>query len=356
MSCFTTLTHYFILPEDKKHTKNKNTYTKNKHTNCQIGDLDVTMSKKYPPQQLHIDGAGDSLNHHVPVLLNQVLTLLSPQKNETYLDLTAGYGGHATEIIKRTGAIEKATLVDRDDMSMQSLRESSLKDARLIHQDFLYAAKLLAEKGEQFDMILIDLGVSSPQLDKGERGFSFQVEAQLDMRMDRRQSLTAHDIVNKLNLQDLASLIEEYGEERPRSAYRIARAIVSHRPIESTTELASIIKQQYRGAWSRTHPATRTFQALRMKVNDELGQIKETLPLLVQLLNDDGRLVIISFHSLEDRLVKKFFKNEVESGFEARLRLLTKKPISGATEDVNNPRARSAKLRAVAKIKNHERT
>lgn len=314
------------------------------------------MSKKYPPQQLHIDGTDNHPNHHVPVLLDQVLMLLNPQKDETYLDLTAGYGGHAAKIIAATGTIKKATLVDRDDMSMQSLKSSSLKDARLIHQDFFSAAKSLAKEGERFDMILIDLGVSSPQLDKVERGFSFRAEAQLDMRMDRRQNLTAYDIVNHLGLHELASLIEEYGEERPRSARRIAKAIVLHRPIDSTIKLANIIKQQYRGAWSRTHPATRTFQALRMKVNDELGQIKETLPLLVQLLNDDGRLAIISFHSLEDRLVKSFFKNESESGFEARLRLLTKKPLSGATEDVNNPRARSAKLRAVAKIKTHERT
>lgn len=202
-------------------------------------------------------------------------------------------------------------------------------------------------------MILLDLGVSSPQFDKAERGFSFRFEATLDMRMDQSQDLTAAETVNRYSEKDLSRIIRHYGEESPTRAHRIARAIVMKRakqPFKTTTELANLIAS-LSPRWSKIHPATRTFQALRIETNDELGQIERTLPQLVQLLKPGGRVAVISFHSLEDRLVKDFFKEQLNAGYEADLTVLTKHPIPG-TDDVYNPRARSAKLRAAAKINN----
>ncbi len=297
------------------------------------------MSKEYPPQQLH-----------VPVLLQPVLELLNPQKNESYLDLTVGYGGHATAVIAKTGNPALATLVDRDESVMPHLEKLKRKGARVVQQNFAAAAADLEKQGQIFDMVLLDLGVSSPQLDNPDRGFSFQNEAALDMRMDQKEGKSAKDLVNKLSAKELSRIIREFGEERPAQARRIAEAIVLHRPITSTVKLASIITDQHRGKWQKSHPATRTFQALRIAVNDELGQLASTLPLLPRLLKPGGRVAVISFHSLEDRLVKEYFNEQSRAGFEATLRQLSKKPISGAINDVHNPRARSAKLRAAVKI------
>lgn len=172
----------------------------------------------------------------------------------------------------------------------------------------------------------------------------------LDMRMDRRQELTAEKLVNTAKADELTRIIREYGEETPATAKRIAAAIAQNRPLKTTDELAELIKHEIRGKWGKTHPATRTFQALRIAVNDELRQVADVLPLLPKLLRKGGRVGIISFHSLEDRLVKRYFAEQAASGFEAELRVLTKKPIDGATEDVHNPRARSAKLRVAVKI------
>lgn len=287
---------------------------------------------------------------HIPVLLEATLEQLHPQPGESYLDLTAGYGGHAAAFLARTGSPERATLVDRDEYAIQRLAGFAEKGVRLLHTDFAAAAKQLAEEGRRFDMILVDLGVSSPQLDQSERGFSFMRGGPLDMRMDNRQELTAATLVNTAKTDELTRIIREYGEESPGQAKRIATAIASSRPLKATDELAAVIKREIRGKWGKTHPATRTFQALRIAVNDELKQIAETLPLLPKLLNDGGRVGVISFHSLEDRLVKRYFAEQAASGFEAELRILTKKPIDGAIHDVHNPRARSAKLRAAVKI------
>ncbi|MGD8374184.1 MAG: 16S rRNA (cytosine(1402)-N(4))-methyltransferase RsmH [Candidatus Woesebacteria bacterium] len=300
------------------------------------------MKKTTPPQQLQ----------HQPVLLKQTVEMLAPKTGETYLDLTAGYGGHAKVVIGKIGKTSQATLVDRDEYAITSLQQLREAGACIIKKDFASAAKSLAESGEQFDMILIDLGVSSPQLDNAERGFSIQRSGPLDMRMDQTQSKTAADIVNTYDQDKLVAILREYGEE-PKAA-AIARQIIASRPIKSTDELASVVAKAVRGKWSKTHPATRTFQAIRIELNDELGQIKDTLKLLPQLLRPGGRVAIISFHSLEDRLVKQFFKEQAEAGYEAELSLLTKKPISGATDDVHNPRARSAKLRAAVKIKTQQ--
>lgn len=295
--------------------------------------------KAHPPRDLH-----------QPVLLEATLDLLNPAKGESYLDLTAGYGGHAAAFLDRTGAQTSATLVDRDDYAISKLSRFSEMGADLMHADFVTAARQLIEQSKRFDIVLIDLGVSSPQLDQGERGFSFTNSGPLDMRMDRRQELTAKQLVNTASRGELERIIREYGEESPANAKRIAESIVKARPLHTTDKLADLIKQSIRGKWGKIHPATRTFQALRIAVNRELEQIEQVLPLLPQLLNKGGRVGIISFHSLEDRLVKRFFAEQSESGYEAELKVLTKKPIDGATYDAHNPRARSAKLRAAVKI------
>jgi 16S rRNA (cytosine1402-N4)-methyltransferase len=296
----------------------------------------VTSKNKTPPQQLH-----------KPVLLEATLRQLAPKQGETYLDLTAGYGGHAREVISNIGAAENATLVDRDDFAVEHLQDLAADGARIIKNDFASAARMLKNQGEQFDLILIDLGVSSPQLDNQDRGFSIIRPGPLDMRMDRSEQETAADLINSAPEEKIASIIREYGEEP--KARAIAREIIQARPLHTTDELAEVVKKAYRGHWTKVHPATRTFQAIRIALNDELGQIERTLPLLPRLLKPGGRVAIISFHSLEDRLVKRFFKEQAESGYEAELTLLTKHPISGATEDVHNPRSRSAKLRAAVK-------
>ena len=294
------------------------------------------MSNEHPP-------------HHVPVLLDATLRTLAPQNGENYLDLTAGYGGHASAFLQATGNYEGSTLVDRDDYAISHLSHLAEQGAQLLHTDFLTAARQLVEEGAQFSLILIDLGVSSPQLDQGERGFSFTKNGPLDMRMDRRQTVSAADIVNESSAVELTKIIYEYGEEPYSRAKAIAEAIVTARPFHETGELAELIAQTLRGRKGRIHPATRTFQALRIAVNDELGQVEKLLPLLPRLLKSGGRVGVISFHSLEDRLVKRFFKEQVAAGYEAELQPLTKKPLDGATEDVHNPRSRSAKLRVAVK-------
>ncbi len=287
-------------------------------------------------------------HHHTPVLLEPTLELLDPQAGESYLDLTAGYGGHARAVIARTQAPDQAVLIDRDDTAIKVLTdEFSAKGAEIHHQDFASAVSKFHSEGRTFDLVLMDLGVSSPQIDNGERGFSFNKQAPLDMRMDRQQILTAANIVNEASLEELAQIIKDYGEE-PR-AKRIAEAIVKARPIATTTDLATVVSECVRTR-GKIHPATRTFQALRIAVNDELKQLSKTLDLLPALLKTDGRVAIISFHSLEDRLVKRWLKNHQANGYEAELDVITKKPVDGQTESVNNPRARSAKLRGAVKI------
>ena len=286
---------------------------------------------------------------HVPVLLDATLAKLQPRPGENYLDLTAGYGGHAGEVLKRTDDYTESALVDRDDFAIRYLSELSQKGARLMHTDFLSAAKQLVEEGKQFNIILLDLGVSSPQLDRQARGFSFNHDGPLDMRMDNRQRVTAADVVNTASCNELTKIIREYGEEKPSVAKRYASAIVEARPVTTTGQLAEVIKQAHVGKWQKIHPATRTFQAIRIQVNDELHQVREVMPLLPRLLKKGGRVGVISFHSLEDRIVKRYFAEQAKSGYEAELEILTKHPVEGATEDVHNPRSRSAKLRVAVK-------
>lgn len=293
--------------------------------------------KEHPPQL------------HVPVLHDQVVRLLAPQPGESYLDLTAGYGGHARTIIDRTAAPGRATLVDRDPQALDSLTDLAAAGVHLVPADFASAAQVLAQSNQRYDMVLADLGVSSPQLDRPDRGFSFLHDGPLDMRMDPGQATTAATLVNTTPVAELARIIVRYGEERPTQARRIAQAIVDRRPLERTGELAAAVLAAHRGPRQRAHPATRTFQAIRIAVNQELTQVEALLPLLPRLLRPGGRLAIISFHSLEDRLVKRYLAEQSQAGYEAQLRVLTKKPIDGATYDVHNPRSRSAKLRVAVK-------
>ena len=281
---------------------------------------------------------------HIPVLLSEVLASLEPHPGENYLDLTAGYGGHAREILDVTRQYKGSVLVDRDEFAINYLKNEFPSAIELKHTDFYNAVLQLTECGKTFDLILADFGVSSPQLDMEERGFSFKYEAPLDMRMDRRQTLTAKDVINKYSERELAEIFIKYGEEKPGRAKLLAREIVHHRPVQTTKELAEIIASKSR--YSKTHPATKVFQAVRIVVNSELEQIEKTLPLLPKLLNKNGRLGIITFHSLEDRLVKDFFKEAESHGEESELTIITKKPIvAEKVELVINPRARSAKLR-----------
>jgi 16S rRNA (cytosine1402-N4)-methyltransferase len=292
---------------------------------------------------------GKQSEEHIPVVLKQTLEYLNPKVGESYLDLTGGYGGHAAAVLERTHAPNETVLIDRDPAAVKSLRKR-FKDTgvRVRHADFLEASKKLVREGKRFDLILADLGVSSPHLNTASRGFAIQKDGPLDMRMDTRQELTAEKVVNTYSEEELTKLLQTYGEEP--KARTIAKLIVSNRPHKTTKELATLVAKAWPGH-SKVHPATRTFQALRVVVNNELELLAQSLPSWIeQLLAPGGRIVVISFHSLEDRLVKRALQEASGSRYDASLTLLTKHPVSGdETEIVFNPRARSAKLRAAAK-------
>ena len=283
---------------------------------------------------------------HKPVMLSEVLEALNPKVGESYLDLTAGYAGHAGKVLAVTQNYKDSILVDRDENAVKYLREKyPLDESKLdiLQMDFYSAAQHLIECGKTFDMILADFGVSSPQLDNSDRGFSFKNDGPLDMRMDRTQELSAETVINHFPEKKLVEIFQEYGEESIGLAKKQAREIVTSRPFSSTKELADQIAGN---GWHKKHPATQVFQAVRIFVNDELSIIEKTLPLLPKLLKPNGRVAIITFHSLEDRLVKQYFKQESALGYESKLTILTKNPvIAGESELVINPRARSAKLR-----------
>mgnify|MGYP003340500592 CR=1 FL=1 len=273
------------------------------------------------------------------------------------VDMTAGYGGHASEILKAIGEKGKLILIDQDPAAIIELRKKFKAHRNVVYIQSNFA-KLDWEKMGKFDRALMDLGVSSPQLDEANRGFSFSKEAPLDMRMDQTYELTAKDIVNEYSEEDLADIIYHYGEERQSRA--IARAIVDSRniqPIETTTQLAEIVAGCVPKK-GKIHPATKTFQALRIELNQELASLEASLPKVTDQLSKGGRLAVISFHSLEDRMVKRFFRAITESERDAvtggvlrepNFTLVNKKPIKGSIND-KNPRARSAMLRAVEKI------
>ncbi len=296
-----------------------------------------------------LGGPGD----HTPVLLKEVLYYLDPKSGDSYLDLTAGYGGHAEVVLGRT-LNGPAVLVDRDINAVEHLMARFKQDSVSIrHADFLSVSIDLIKQNQAFDLILADLGVSSPHLNIGSRGFSISSNGPLDMRMNQSQKLTADMIVNGYKESELAKIILRYGEEP--KAFKIARKIVQNRPLHTTHDLAAVVARAVTSK-SKVHPATRVFQALRIAVNDELEQIEQAIPIWVELLKPGGRLVIISFHSLEDRLVKRKFSELGDNTYDATLKILTKKPVvADSKELVFNPRARSAKLRAAVKIKTYKR-
>lgn len=288
---------------------------------------------------------------HKPVLLSEVLETLRPKLGESYLDLTAGYAGHAGKILAVTRNYKDSVLVDRDVNAINLLSEKYPEGEfgmKLMHDDFYSAAQSLIKCGKTFDMILADFGVSSPQLDNSERGFSFLRDGKLDMRMDQTQDLSAETIVNHWSEKQLIQIFEQYGEESTGLARKHAHMIVTKRPWKTTKQLADALSPK---GWFGKHPATKVFQAIRIIVNEELGLIEKVLPLVPRLLSRGGRIAIISFHSLEDRLVKQYFKQASSLGEESELLILTKTPIvAGMDELVINPRARSAKLRVARKF------
>ena len=296
-----------------------------------------------------------------PVLIDHVARVLAPRAAESYLDGTAGFGGHAAVIIDQIGPNAQVVLVDRDANAIQHLATKFQDQAEILHMSYAEAAQVMLDQGQRFDMILLDLGVSSPQLDNPERGFSFQNDAPLDMRMDQSQALTAEIMVNTFPQNELERILRDFGEEyRARS---IVNAIIAARPVKTTRQLADIVRRVL-GSSGKINPATRTFQAIRIAVNAELTQLEEALPRFAKLLTPGGRLAVISFHSLEDRIVKQFFDYESRDcicppkqpictcNHRASLAKLTPKAITGDSHEiVSNPRARSAKLRAAEKLK-----
>ena len=292
---------------------------------------------------------------HVPVLLEESLEFLAVRPGGVYADATLGLGGHSAEVARRLGAKGKLIAFDRDPeaMSKATARLAALAEelgpemptVEYVGRPFSEIAEVI--KPGTLDGLLADFGVSSLQLDEAHRGFSFRAEGPLDMRMDPRSGLTAEQVVNQADEEELANLIYEFGEER--RSRRIARAIVRARPITTTAELARVVSAvapPIKG--EKIHPATRTFQALRIRVNDELQEIQSLLRSAGSLLKPGGRVVLISFHSLEDRLVKDALRDGAKAG---QYELLTKKPVV-ATDDESfrNPRSRSAKLRAASRI------
>ncbi|MBA1333679.1 MAG: 16S rRNA (cytosine(1402)-N(4))-methyltransferase [Firmicutes bacterium] len=307
---------------------------------------------------------------HVSVLLRESITYLNLKPDGVYVDATIGGGGHAREILKHLGANGRLIGIDRDERAIEAAAkalEGFEGKFVLIHGNFADMHHLITELGfEGVDGILMDLGVSSHQLDQADRGFSYMQDAPLDMRMNRQQELTAEHVVNRYPEEDLKRIIKEYGEEK--WAGRIASFIHRERvkkPITSTAQLEGIIKAAIPASARRTgpHPAKRTFQAIRIEVNNELGILEQSLREGVRLLNPGGRICVISFHSLEDRRVKDTFK-ELEDpcscpkdfpfcvcGKRAEVRVITKKPVSPDIEEVSiNPRARSALLRVAEKL------
>ena len=306
---------------------------------------------------------------HVPVLADEVLAALRPQPGETVIDATFGAGGHASLLAARLRGEGKLIAIDRDPSVkpyFERFRRRSGVKTRLLQGDFANVLKGLAENGVRADAVLLDLGVSSMQLDRPERGFSYAADAPLDMRMDPSANYSARDLVNDADERDLADIFRRYGEER--HARQIARAIVRRRsraPFERTGELVETIKQAMPAParFGDGHPAKRVFQALRIEVNGELDALDRALPAAVELLRPGGRLAVISFHSLEDRIVKRFLRSQEHGctcppdfpvcvcGSQPVLRATPRRSIRpSAAEVARNPRAQSARLRVAVKV------
>ncbi|MCP2013433.1 16S rRNA (cytosine1402-N4)-methyltransferase [Deinococcus sp. HSC-46F16] len=280
---------------------------------------------------------------HIPVLATEVIEALAPAPGRVIVDGTLGGAGH-TRLLLEAGAAVIG--IDQDPYALNRAREAALPGLTVVAGNYRDLPELLSGLGvSQVDGVLLDIGVSSFQLDDSGRGFSYHTDAPLDMRMSQ-SGLSAADVVNTLPEEELAAIIYEYGEDR--HSRRIARAIVHARekaPIETTVALADLVKRAYPGFSRGIHPARRTFQALRVHVNDELGALRDGLAAAEAVLAPGGRLAVISFHSLEDRIVKRFLRGS------ATLEPLTKRPVEASGEEqARNPRARSAKLRAARKL------
>ena len=303
---------------------------------------------------------------HEPVLYKEILQALEPQDNKLYVDGTLGAGGHSLGILEACAPNGKLLGLDVDPQALSLARETLAPHERrsiLLQRSYTTLEATLKEiDWSLVDGIVLDLGASSMQFDTPERGFSFRVDAPLDMRFDPTRAQSAADIVNTYSEAELAEIIFRYGEER--ASRKIAKAILRKRPVRTTFELASIIKGVMPNSKRmRVHPATRTFQALRIAVNNEMGAIESVLPQAMRVLAPGGRLAIISFHSLEDRLVKQYFRKESKDclcppkqpvctcGHKASLKEINRKPIYPSEEEVaRNPRARSARLRVAEKL------
>ena len=302
---------------------------------------------------------------HTPVLYQQVLSALRPSAGSRYIDGTLGAGGHAFGILETSSPDGLLLGLDRDPEALVQAgsRLRVFGPRALLRQGSFGDLTSVAEQAGWSNVqgVLLDLGMSSMQLEDPSRGFSFQRDGPLDMRFDRSQSLSAADLVNQTSERELADILVRFGEE-PR-ARRIARAIVAVRPLESTAELAKAVAGALRGRRPRIHPATRTFQALRIAVNDELTVLEAGLEQAVDLLRPGGRVVVVAFHSLEDRIVKGYFRRESQDcicppeqpvctcGHQARLKILTRRPTQPTEQEVlGNSRARSAKMRVAERL------
>lgn len=301
---------------------------------------------------------------HEPVLYQEVLAALRPAASKRFIDATVGGGGHAWGILDASSPDGQLLGMDADPEALQVTYGRLVAfEPRviLVQNNFVHLEEVAIQRGfYPAHGVLFDLGISSIQLSVAARGFSLQHDGPLDMRMDPKLERTAADLVNDLPVKELAGLLWRYGEER--YARRIARAITAARPLTSTGELAQLVARAI-GRRTRIHPATRTFQALRIAVNDELGALEAVLPQAVRVLAPGGRLAVISFHSLEDRLVKTFFRQESRDcicppqvpvcscGHKASLQIVTRRPVvPSATEEARNPRSRSAKLRVAERL------
>jgi 16S rRNA (cytosine1402-N4)-methyltransferase len=319
-----------------------------------VADEDSGLDKA--PEGAHGSGQADG---HVSVLLKEAIDFLAIRRGGTYIDATLGLGGHSLEIVKRLGPQGHLIGFDKDPQALELARkrlasfegkpEGEQPRITLLHSSFAVLPQHVPSASA--DGLLADLGVSSLQLGDPARGFSFQAEGPLDMRMDTHSGMTADQVVNHMREGDLANVIYEFGEER--RSRRIARAIVRARPIRSTAHLAQVISAALRsmkhGAHEKIHPATRTFQAIRIFVNRELDDLKALLEAAPGVLKPGGRLVVISFHSLEDRIVKDAMRDGAKAGL---YNVLTRKPVLAGEEEIDrNPRSRSAKLRAAERIK-----
>jgi len=303
---------------------------------------------------------------HVPVLATELLDVLDPHPGETAIDCTFGGGGHSQAVAERLGAGGTLIAIDRDPAAERRFAELEPElepRSRFMRADFADALETLGAEGVRADVVYLDLGVSSLQLDAAERGFSYSYDAPLDMRMDPEDELSAADLVNEWPQERIATVLREYGEER--HARSIAREIVRRRPLGTTAELVDAIRAAVPPAYrfGRGHPAKRSFQALRIAVNGELDSLDRALPAAWDLLRERGRLAVISFHSLEDRRVKRFLADRARGcvcppeipvcvcGREPEAEPLTRRPLAATPEEIErNPRSHSARLRGARKL------